>query len=316
MADLTTLDLFPFPLKEDIYRFFNNSMLLEPPCSIEVTPAYQEVVQLKRSLLDSHPVRCFGSLSHTLNAQWEIVDLVAHHLAAYYPDQFHLEKDGDRWTFANGITGEQVSFVFGETSSLPAEPLDFIGRHVQEDLILMMQRDGDLYLDAGQLCFPANWSLAFDLGMNFKEIHRPIPGFRDNHLDERILNFLMQLEAGQPWGRRNWSLMAGKKLDTSLETFDEWGKARREVTAENVGEFVHLRVEVQKLFRLPRSHGILFTIHSHLLPIGLLRHKPDWLQRFYSVLCELPDSIADYKGISLYRHTVVEYLRELLDEGR
>ncbi|WP_256942263.1 DUF3445 domain-containing protein [Bacillus sp. OV166] len=52
------------------------------------------------------------------------------------------------------------------------QPLDFIGRHVQEDIIFMMQRDGDLYLDAGQLCFPANWSLAFDLGLYFLFIMR------------------------------------------------------------------------------------------------------------------------------------------------
>ncbi|RXT04275.1 DUF3445 domain-containing protein [Ammoniphilus sp. CFH 90114] len=316
MTNQALLDSFPFPLRDDIYRFSNNSIPLVPPCSIDVTSTYVEEVKSKRDLLSSHPNRCYQSTPHTMTAQWEIVDLVAHHLATYFPDQFHLEKHGNRWTIGNEPLGERVSFTFGDSSTLPQEPLDFIGRHVQEDLILMMQRDGNLFLDAGQLCFPANWSLAFDLGMTFKEIHKPIPGFQDHGLDDRILNFLMRLEAGQPWGRRNWSMMAGSRLDTSLETFDEWGKARHQVTMENVGELVHLRVEVQKLFRLPRSHGIFFTIHSHMLPLHLLKHKPEWLQRFYLVLSELPHSIADYKGIGLYRNTAVEYLKRLLDESR
>lgn len=147
------------------------------------------------------------------------------------------------------------------------EPLDFIGRHVQEDLIFMMERDGELYLDAGQLCFPANWSLAFNMGMSFKEIHGPIPGFKNEGLDQRIFTFLMRMEAGDPWVRRNWSLMAGDRLDTSFETYDEWGKGRRNVTRENVGKYVHVRVEVQKLYRLPGSRGLLFTIHTYLLQL-------------------------------------------------
>lgn len=307
------MDFFPFPLNDDVYRFSNNSIPLNPPQAIEMTASYVEEVELKRTLLRQHSNRCYQASPHTYTAQWEILDLIAQQLASAYPDQFRLEKAGDDWTFYNHSLQEKTSFTFGQLSSLPLEPLDFIGRQVQEDLILMMQRDGDLYLDAGQLCFPANWSLTFDHGMSFKEIHRPIPGFQG--LDDRILQFLLRLESGAPWYRKNWSLTVGHKLDTPLETFYEWGKARQLVTPENVGELVHLRVEVQKLFRLPRSHGILFTIHTHLLPVKMLQHKLEWLKRFYSVLTELPESIADYKGIALYRSTLLHYLQQFLQEG-
>lgn len=245
-----------------------------------------------------------------MDAQWEVVDLIINNLVTYYPSKFNLEKKEEQWIFTNVQTKETTSFIYGDTSTLEVDPLDFIGRHVQEDLIIMMQRDGNLFLDAGQLCFPANWSLYFDLGMSFKEIHSPIPGFQSESLDERILQFLMKIEAGSPWMRRNWSLMAGSRLDTSLETFSEWGQARKQVTKENAGELVHLRVEVQKLFRLPKSNGILFTIHSHMLPLGeCIQHKP-WLIQFYEILRELPDFIVDYKGISLYRKQVLQYLEE------
>ncbi|WP_235863974.1 heme-dependent oxidative N-demethylase family protein [Sutcliffiella halmapala] len=305
---------FPYPFKEDIYRYSNNSTLLGQPNCIELTSNYRKEIHLKRNLLIKHPERCYQSLPHTIPSQWEAMSLITNHLITYFPEKFSLVKDGNNWTFRNYPLNEEYCFTFGDNKSLAMEPLDFIGRHVQEDIIIMMQRDGDLYLDAGQLCFPANWSLAFNLGMNFKEIHQPIPGFKEEGLDNRILQFLLRLEDGAPWGRKNWSLMAGSRLDTSLETFDAWGKDRRKVTFENAGELVRLRVEVQKLFRLPRSGSILFTIHTHLLPLEKFVLNEEWLVQFTRILEELPPHITDYKGLALYKNTVLDYLRARLKE--
>ncbi|WP_404348464.1 DUF3445 domain-containing protein [Sutcliffiella horikoshii] len=301
---------FPYPFKGDTYRYSNNSTLLTPPSSIDITEGYLKEIQLKRSLLSEHHSRCFQSFPHTNKAQWEALKLVMTDLATYFPKNFSFKREGHNHIFINRLLQEEFEFKMGDETTLPNEPLDFIGRHVQEDLILMMQRDGDLYLDAGQLCFPANWSLAFNHGMSFKNIHFPIPGFKEEGLDERILQFLLSLEAGNPWGRKNWSLMAGNRMDTSLETFDVWGKDRKKVTVDNAGEFVHLRVEVQKLFRLPRSNAILFTIHTHLLPLEKLIEIPEWRRQFYQILVELPSHIAEYKGISLYKDKVLVYFEK------
>ncbi|TLS35978.1 heme-dependent oxidative N-demethylase family protein [Pseudalkalibacillus caeni] len=316
MLQVDELRRFPYPFKGDMYRYSNNSTPLEHACSIEVTSGYLREIGLKRKLLSKYPERCYQSRSHTLQGQWEILEFVSEHLTTYHPDKFMVRKNGNEWTFINKLLREEQSFTFGDETTLPFEPLDFIGRHVQEDMIFMMQRDGDLFLDAGQLCFPANWSLAFNVGMSFKEIHQPIPGFNEEKLDERILKFIMQMEAGDPWWRKNWSLMAGNRLDASIETFDEWGQDRKKVTKENAGEFVHLRVEVQKLFRLPLTNGILFTIHTHLLPLKKLASKREWLEQFTNILAELPSHIAEYKGIVSYRNSVLQYLEERLKERR
>jgi dimethylamine monooxygenase subunit A len=313
MTQKNSLDSFPYPFTGDTYRYSNNSHPLKIPNSIEITKTYSEEIKLKRHLLKQYPERCFQSLVHSKKAQWEILELLIDHLVTHYPNNFALNKIDTSWTFENKILNEKYQFTFGDDATLSHEPLDFIGRHVQEDIILMGQRDGNLYLDAGQLCFPANWSLAFDLGMTYKEIHRPIPGFKEEGLDERILKFLLRLEVGNPWARKNWSIMAGDRLDTSLETFDQWGKDRKQVTKDNAGEFVHLRVEVQKLFRLSRSNGVLFTIHTHLLALEELALKRDWLEQFYKILLELPTHIVDYKGLSLFRDAVIAYLKERLE---
>ncbi|GGE15341.1 hypothetical protein GCM10011571_16140 [Marinithermofilum abyssi] len=62
-------------------------------------------------------------------------------------------KKKDRWTFVNGITGERQTFVFGDPSFLPWEPLYFVGRHVQEDLILMMQKTNKCIWKPGSFAF-------------------------------------------------------------------------------------------------------------------------------------------------------------------
>lgn len=301
---------FPYPFKGDTYRYSNNSTLLTPPKCIDISGGYLKEVNLKRSLLTEHHARCYQSYPYTNKAQWEVLELVMTHLATYFPENFSFKSEGDSHIFTNHILNEKHEFIMGDDSTLPYEPLDFIGRHVQEDLLLMMQRDGDLYLDAGQLCFPGNWSLAFNHGLSFKNIHFPIPGFKEEGLDDRILRFLLNLEAGNPWGRKNWSLMAGYRMDTSIETFDIWGKDRKKVTIDNAGEFVHLRVEVQKLFRLPRSNAILFTIHTHLLPLDKLLGIPEWRRQLYEILTELPSHIADYKGMSLFKDKVVAYMEQ------
>lgn len=309
---MNKIDSFPYPFKENSYRYSNNSIILNPPNSIEITSKYENEILLKRTLLKTSPSHCYQALPTSFEAQWEIVELVLNHLITFYPHYFELHKRNGNWILHNKILKEEEHFIFGDSSSVNGEPMNFIGKHVQEDLLYMAQRDADLYLDAGHLCFPSNWSLAFKLGMRFKEIHEPIPRFNEKSLDDRILRFIKNIDQGNPWTRKNWSLMAGDRLDTSLETFEVWGKERKNVTHENVGQIVHLRVEVQKLFRLPVSNGLLFTIHTHLLSLEQLSLNKVWLKQFYTILSELPEYILDYKGISSYKNIVLTYLKNKL----
>ncbi len=46
------------------------------------------------------------------------------------------------------------------------------------------------------------------------------------------------------------------------------------MTPENVGDKVHLRVELQALWRLPRSNAIVFSIRGYLIKAFGDRHRP------------------------------------------
>ena len=97
-------------------------------------------------------------------------------------------------------------------------------------------------------------------------------------------------------------------MDTSPEVYHEWGVERSMITAENAGEMVHLRVELQTLFRLPRSNGLLFSIRAYLASMEDLCSNPAWAKRLYSVMKTLNPQIGNYKGTDPYRAQLVEWL--------
>ncbi|MGO8344970.1 heme-dependent oxidative N-demethylase subunit alpha family protein, partial [Rhizobium ruizarguesonis] len=74
----------------------------------------------------------------------------------------------------------------------------------------------------------------------------------------------------------NWTMTINPRLDTSPENYHNWGPDRTTVTPENVGEKVHLRVELQSLWRLPRSNAILFAIRCYLMNMEGLATVPKW----------------------------------------
>jgi hypothetical protein len=98
------------------------------------------------------------------------------------------------------------------------------------------------------------------------------------------------------------------RLDTSPETFPEWGPDRASLTPENIGRKLHLRVELQTLWRLPRSNALLFPIRCYLASLDELVRVPKWGKRLHRVLSTLPPQLAEYKGLTRYLPTALDYL--------
>ncbi len=125
---------------------------------------------------------------------------------------------------------------------------------------------------------------------------------------DRALKYLLNLRLGQPVRRLNWTMTVHPRLDTSPENYPKWGPDRATVTAQNAGDLVHLRVELQGLWRLPRSNGILFGIRCYLISVRELATIPKWARRVHRALKALHPALVDYKGLSRYRDTVVAWL--------
>jgi hypothetical protein len=316
----TAIRRFPFPFDRDEYMY---SVNIEPhrpgpvgavtEFPIDVDEHYVAEMRDRALVLDADPLRC-QSLPHMLTAEWDLVELLTTSLAASYPEHFSLTRDGDRWHWVNRPLGIDRTFTFGDASTLPYGPMEWITRQVQGDFTLQDQRDGQLWVDAGMVTTQADWSLDFDIGMNFHEWHAPVPLAHEKGVFDRALKFLLALRQDQPVRRLNWTMTVNPRLDTSPENYPKWGPDRTTLTPETIGDKLHLRVELQALFRLPRSNAIAFSIRCYLISLAEIATQPKWAKRLHRVLKSLPDPIADYKGLTRYRATAVEWLSRY-DDG-
>jgi dimethylamine monooxygenase subunit A len=311
---------FPLPFAEDQYMY---SVNIEPhrpgpkgsvvECAIDVDEHYIAECRERALVLEQHPLR-YQALPHMLSAQWDCVELIMESLARDYPQHFQLHKQGNRWTWINRPLGLEDRFTFGDAATLARPPLEYITRQVQGDWVVMDQRDGDLWCEAGMVTTQADWSLDFDLGMTFKEWHGPVPLAHELGVFDRALKFLLNLRYNEPVRRLNWTMTVHPRLDTSPELYPHWGPDRAAVTAENVADWVHLRVELQGLWRLPRSNAIVFSIRCFLISVRELATIPKWARRVHRVLRDLHPALVDYKGLTRYREKVVEWLAPF-DDG-
>src|SRR5713226_5367646 len=97
----------------------------------------------------------------------------------------------------------------------------------------------------------------------------------------------------------------------SPENYPIWGPDRATITPQNVGKKLHLRVELQTLFRLPRSNAILFGIRAYLASLEELARVPKWGRRLHRVLRDLHPELAGYKGLIRYREAAIDYLARI-----
>ena len=311
---------FPFPFHEDSYMY---SVNLEPHLSLRPGSVYEKTFDVdehyvsemrdRARVLSDDPLRC-QSLPHMTLAGWDLLELIMVEKAKDYPDLFELHRAGDRWHWINKPLGIEQKFTFLDETTLPCGPMEYITRQAQGDFALLDHRDDNLWMDAGMVTTQADWSLDFDIGMNFYEWHAPVPKAHELGVFQRALKFLLNLQKGAPVRRLNWTMTVNPLLDTSPENYHKWGVQKTSVTSENVGSKYHLRVELQTLFRLPRSNALAFPIRCYLIRLEDLVTVPKWGRRLHRVLRDLPEELATYKGFIRNRPMIVGYLSQF-DDG-
>ncbi len=312
---------YPFPFSEDSFEYAINiedhiagklGTCYEHP--IDVDEHYVSEMADRALVLKSDPLRC-QALDHMMTAQWDTLELLMTCKAKSYPDHFSLEKDGDRWHWINKPLKIDDTFTFGDRSSLPYEPMEYITRQAQGDFCIVDQRDGSLWMDAGMVTCQADWSLDFDLGMSFMQWHAPVPLAHESGVFDRALKFLMNVQQGRPTRRLNWTMTVNPRLDTSPENYHKWGSDKPTVTPENIGAKLHLRCELQSFWRLPRSNALLFPIRQFLISFDDIATIPKWACRMHRVLKSLPDQIVEYKGLRRNHQMAIDYFAKF-DNGQ
>jgi dimethylamine monooxygenase subunit A len=115
------------------------------------------------------------------------------------------------------------------------------------------------------------------------------------------------LRTDSPGYRFNWSLVDRPELtlDLDLET------SPAEMTADNLGERLWIRVERQTLRRIPQTQAILFAIRTYVYPLSLLEQHPAAAAGFAQALDQVPTPMQAYKNIANYRQALQMYLTQI-----
>lgn len=302
-----------FPFEQDTYALaLGVRAMREDEPVIEVDEAhYREEVALKAANLTSNLGARFRALPGTEPLQWELLTVLLPLMARQQPRHFALAVDGERWHWRNHLLGTATRFTPGEADSLPLPPLDWLGRQVQEDLLLMDGTREGLPLVAGQLCFPAMWSLEEKLGRSLLDVHVPVPGFNEK-VGRATVKLMEGLKPGRSVTRVNWAITVTDRLDLEPWTLPEWRHLFEGLTPDNAGERCFLRLERQTLTLLPQTRGILFTIHTYRAPVAGEVAEPGRKLRLANVLRTVPKEMRDYKRLT----PLIEPLLAYLEAGR
>jgi hypothetical protein len=172
---------FPLPFPEDKYMY---SVNIEPHTpgpqglgdefAFDVDEHYVAECRERALVLAGGAAALPGAAAHDERA----VGLPrAHHGVAGARLSAALLARPSRATSGIGSTGPRhpSAIHFGDPTTLPQQPLDYITRQAQGDFVVMDQREGDLWAEAGHGDHAGRLVVDFDVGMTFKEWHGPVP---------------------------------------------------------------------------------------------------------------------------------------------
>lgn len=247
---------------------------------IEIDEHHDAELAAKTRIMATNASTAFVALDDAEPECREIADALTAHLRRRFPDRFaDLVLDPD------------------------LHPLDAIARHIQEDLVVMGERDGRLVFVAGSVCFPNRWDLRSKLGRTMAEVHEPVSLLNDQ-LESVIDDVLRRLTPERPLWRLGWGVIDTDDLYQPLDGT----AAPRPVDAPPAAH--HLRVERETLTRHPATGCVLFTIRTHQMPLPDVRAvDADSAAALADAIASMPDPIAEYKQLHRTGDDIAAWLR-------
>jgi dimethylamine monooxygenase subunit A len=261
----------------------------------EVDDKYHAEMAEKRRLVATVPFDVFAATPQSDEAREEALALIVASLTTHHPDWFSRDATT---ALHNHLTGE--SWNIGSS-----DPLQLAGQLVQEDLCLIQNDETGPVFTAASLCFPSRWRLREKIGKPLAAVHGPVPLYAER-LASPVDRFMRNLKPNHIVSRMNWSLLDDPAL------FQPSGKWRVEVcadiTPENAGGRIFLRVERQTVRRLPLTEALLFGVRVHVYPLDRVIDRPDRAAALANAVRALPAEIGDYKSLPPFKQALLKWL--------
>lgn len=283
------------PFEPGPYRMAMDLVTVTEAEWFEFDDRYLPEMAEKRSLLANGHGEVFAATPRSDAARAEALDMIVAALTAHHPEWFSLTGA----TLRNHLTRE-----CWDRGSI--DPLDLAGRLVQEDLCLIQDSADGPVFTAASLCFPSRWRLLDKIGRPLSQVHGPVPLYADR-LAKPVDRFMRHVKPGHIASRQNWSLLDDPAL---FQPGGKWrAQASTDITADNAGRRVFLRVERQTLRRLPTTGAVLFGIRVHVYPLDRVIDSPDSAAVLAGAVRALPAEIQHYKSLLPFRQPLLDWLQ-------
>ncbi|CZT04640.1 uncharacterized protein RAG0_11036 [Rhynchosporium agropyri] len=179
---------------------------------IEMDRNYLDRITLRKEIMREHHDIAIQAKPEVKPAIDELYTwLLNEYLPTRYPTMFSVTSLG----LLNHTTSTHIPF---QPSPDPAKTFEILGENLDEDfLILLASDDGDSYMLKGFVnCFPAGFNTKDKLGLKLRDIHTPVPGYKQK-LELSMDRFFDRLEVGKVVKRANasqriWSINTEEKL--------------------------------------------------------------------------------------------------------
>lgn len=168
---------------------------------VEIDKTYLSRLTLRKQTMRDHRPIVLQADSSIKPAVDEFYTwLVSNYLPTRFPTMFTLGKS----TLLNHATSEPVPLI-PPSDSIKA--LEVLGGNIDDDfLFLLPSEDRDGYVLKGFVtCFPAGFNTKEKFGLKLRDIHKPVPGYKEK-LEKSMDRFFDKLEVGKVVLRTNVSL--------------------------------------------------------------------------------------------------------------
>jgi hypothetical protein len=164
---------------------------------------YLDRINLRRQIMQDHHEIVLQAAPSVKPAVDELYSWL---FSTYLPTRFPKMFTRSATSLLNHITSESLPL---NPPSDPVEALETLGTNIDDEFLLLMPSDdGDGYVLRGFVtCFPNGFNTKEKLGLKLRDIHGPVPGYKEK-LAKSMDRFFDRIEVGRIVLRANVSFVS------------------------------------------------------------------------------------------------------------
>lgn len=147
---------------------------MEPDWWLELENTYVTRIAQRKALHALHGTKILKTLPGSESATKELMEMCLQFYCSRYPQYFSLTPSSSPTVFVNRILGKE--FILSEYA-----PLEILLNNIPEDFAITLRnpQTGDYEFRAGVICSSLGWNVETKIGMNLRQLHDPIPDYKE-----------------------------------------------------------------------------------------------------------------------------------------